>query len=862
MREAVSIVSRAAGAVLALSVLASAASAQETKTVTVGPEYAAGGAQRFWLGEGYRDLWTTPVALPVVDLKKDFGGLTPVRQVGQAQSVGLAMKGGDGRAYTFRSLHKEPDRMLPEALRGTIVAGIARDMTSGTHPAAGVILPGLAEAAGVPHTTPRLVVMPDDPALGDFRKTFANLVGTIEEYPLPAGDSNPGFMGATEIIPSTGMWQAWMKGPENRFDSLAYLRARVLDLWVDNYDRHRGQWRWMRLPGKDAWQPLPEDPDFVLVHRDGMVARSIRSQVPQFLVFSEKYPGRLDGALLNSAEMDRWILSGVAASDWEAIAKDLQAKFTDEVIERALRGMPPEWYAKDGAAAAAALRTRRAGLVDYVLRVYGYYAKTVDIHATDRDELVSVSRGAGDAIEVTVAVAGGSARPYFRRTFVPSDTGEVRIFLHGGNDRVERTGGSGGPITVRVIAGGGTDVVDDSKSGGTDAWRDAGTLDVQRGAGTHVRQDPWVNPVPVKDAPWIEPRSFGQWTVPAPVFGYAPDVLVYLGYGFTRTSFGFRTEPAKSVQTLRGAVTTGDMAGKIEYLGQFNRPASGFGYGLRGYASGVESYNYFGLGNNSPLTNDKSRYKTRENVYFFTPTLRYTAGRRLGAYVGPEMRYSQTPTDSSTIVAEQAPVGVGDFGLVAVRGGLSYDSRQSAVVAAKADYTKTSVASEEAFSVSGVRFDASGFVVPKAWDVKSDYGGFDGQFAAYLGNRRAHLALRAGGRKLWGDYAWFDAAYVGGANNRGYRNRRFAGDASLAGSLSLRAWLGDVGLKVIALRFGVVAFGDTGRVWVEGEDSKTWHSSLGGGLLVQPMGAPFTFHVTAAKGTEGTRMYFGAGYPF
>ena len=851
----------AAIAVVAV-MLASVASGQETRTVTVGPEYAAGGAQRFWMGDGYRDLWTTPIALPVLDLTKDFGGLAPVRQVGQAQSVGLAMKGGDGRAYTFRSLHKEPDRMLPEALRGTVVAAIARDLTSGTHPAAGVILPVLAEAAGVPHTAPRLVVMPDDPALGQFRKTFANLVGTIEEFPLPAGGGNPGFMGATEIIPSTGMWKQWMEGPENRFDSLAYLRARVLDLWVDNYDRHRGQWRWMKLPGKDSWQPLPEDPDFVLVHRDGMVARSIRSSVPQYLVFSAKYPGRLDGALLNSAEMDRWILAGVAASDYEAIAKDLQARFTDEVIDRALRGMPPEWYAKSGAATAAALRARREGLASYLLRVYRYYAKTVDIHATDRDDIVSVSRSADDSIAVTVAVAGGVAEPYFRRTFVPSETGEVRIFLHGGNDRVERTGRSGGPITVRVIAGGGTDVVDDAESGGTDAWRDAGVLNVERGSGTRVRQDPWVNPVPVKDAPWIEPRSYGQWTVPAPVFGYAPDVFVYLGYGFTRTAFGFRTGPARSVQTLRGAVTTGDMAGKIEYVGQFHRPASGVGYGLHAYASGVESYNYFGIGNNSPESNDRGRYKTRENVYFFTPTLRYQAGRRASAFVGPEMRYSQTPTDTGTIVAEQAPIGSGDFGLVAVRGGLSYDSRGAAAVAAKADYTRTSFASEAASNVSGVRFEASGFVVPKAWDVTSEYGGFDGLLAAYLGNSRVHLAARAGGRKLWGDYAWFDAAYVGGTNNRGYRNHRFAGDSSLTGTLSLRAWLGDVGLKVVALRLGVIAFGDTGRVWADGEDSKTWHSSLGGGLLVQPLGAPFTMHVTAANSTEGTRLYLGFGYPF
>jgi len=180
---------------VAAVMLASAASAQEKKVVTVGPEYAAGGAQRFWLGDGYRDLWTTPVELPVLDLAKEAGGLTPVRQVGQAQSVGLAMKGADGRSYTFRSLHKEPERMLPEVLRTTIVGNIAKDLTSGTHPAAGVIAPVLAEAAGVPHTSPRLVVMPDDPALGEFRKTFANLIGTLEEFPLPAGGGNPGIGG-------------------------------------------------------------------------------------------------------------------------------------------------------------------------------------------------------------------------------------------------------------------------------------------------------------------------------------------------------------------------------------------------------------------------------------------------------------------------------------------------------------------------------------------------------------------------------------------------------------------------------------------------------------------------------------------
>jgi hypothetical protein len=119
-----------------------------------------------------------------------------------------------------------------------------------------------------------------------------------------------------------------------------------------------------------------------------------------------------------------------------------------------------------------------------------------------------------------------------------------------------------------------------------------------------------------------------------------------------------------------------------------------------------------------------------------------------------------------------------------------------------------------------------------------------------------------GGRKLWGDYPWFDAAHVGGVNNRGYRSRRFSGDSSLFGGVSLTGWLGDVGLRVIALRVGLVGFGDVGRVWVDGEDSRTWHSSFGGGLLAQPLGAPFMVHAIAANSKEGTRFYLGMGYPF
>ena len=47
-----------------------------------------------------------------------------------------------------------------------------------THPAAAVIRASLAAAGGIPTPPVRLVEMPDDPALGPSRTTFATLLST------------------------------------------------------------------------------------------------------------------------------------------------------------------------------------------------------------------------------------------------------------------------------------------------------------------------------------------------------------------------------------------------------------------------------------------------------------------------------------------------------------------------------------------------------------------------------------------------------------------------------------------------------------------------------------------------------------
>ena len=163
--------------------------------------------------------------------------------------------------------------------------------------------------------------------------------------------------------------------------------------------------------------------------------------------------------------------------------------------------------------------------------------------------------------------------------------------------------------------------------------------------------------------------------------------------------------------------------------------------------------------------------------------------------------------------------------------------------------------------VSGVRILAESFVVPKAWDVTETFGGIDGSVAGYIGNQRLVFATRVGGRALWGEYPWFESASIG-KGVRGYYTGRYRGDSSLFGNAELRFWLGSRKRGALPLRYGLTAFGESGRVWYGEEDSNKWHTGYGGGLIIQMMGTPMALGASIANGDEGIKFYFSGGYSF
>ncbi len=822
---------------------------QKTKKIVAGEEYKASVFHKFLLGKNYRSLWVVPIEVDVLDFQSFAGGLRPVMRVGGMQTLGLALKGADGRSYTFRGIDKDPTSFLPQSFQDTLADRLIKDQTAAAHPAGAIVVPPIAEAAGILHNVPELVIMPDDPRLGEFRDAFANVLGTIEEYPSPALDSHPGTFGATEILSSEKMWSRILAGPENHIDSRAFLRARLVDILLGDWDRHRNQWRWAKIPYTPGWQPVPEDRDQAFASYEGLVLSWVRWRNPQLVKFKGSYPD-MEGMTWNGREVDRVLLTELELPAWEEIAKDVQSRVTDDVIEKALHRMPKEYYDLSGEEIKRSLKQRRDKLQNAAAKFYRHLAGEVNVHCTNRDDWVEVQRiDNGDVdVKVSLSVDGKMAGDYyFQRRFHPKETREIRIYLHNGNNFVVTSGGKLHEIKVRVISGDGQDSVDDSEGGGLYFSDMAGNSRMIRGPGSKHDTNPY-EPPPGEDPDntLLEHRDWGRRTAPQVYPGFSSDIGLFLGGGLISTGYGFRYVPYSDSHKILAGYATSAQSGIFDYRGDFRKPNSSLFSTFSVLVSGLEFLRFYGFGNETSADETDDFYKIRQRMISIFPALHYAFSPSFEVYGGLQFKYNAAKDDPDTLLGTIQPYGYANFGQVGFRLGFNWDTRNPLKA-----------------SNPGFRIDVEGFVYPKAATVESTFSGVEGNAAAYISlTKPLILALSIGGKKLFGTIPYTEAAYIGGSSTvRGFTKNRFAGEASLYGRLELRLILGKA-IFIIPGEYGLFGLTDIGRVFVKGESSNKWHPAYGGGVFFSVLDLATVFSLAVAVSEERTAVYFKAGFSF
>ncbi len=842
----------AALCVAIVGLLSGSADAQDSVNVVLGERYGAGGLQRAILGDHYRDAWTSEVRLPVLDLDAYAGGLMPERMGGGQQTISLVFLGGNGRRYSFRLIDKDPTPALPEELRRSVARDLIQDQISSSHPLGVIVVDALEDAAGVLHSESEAFVMPDDPALGEFRAQFANQPGMLAERPGDEETSDAIFGGFENIDGSSRIFRRVAESQTQRVDSRAYLNSRLLDLLIGDWDRHRGQWTWARPADSDSWLPIAEDRDQAFSRLDGLLPSVAHRYARQLVGFEEDYPD-IYGLHHQARELDRQFLAELSRSDWNEAVTELQAKMTNQIIDDAVHRLPDAMYAEDGAFISRSLKIRRDKLQEAADELYGFLAIDVEIHLTDLAEHVEITSMTDGRVEVRAKPADDPGDAFFNRVFDPSETNEIRIFMGDSND-VALVGGVGQlGILVRVVGEGGDDEVRyDTNVGRVHYYDSEGNNQVTGSAPSdNIRRSAYEPPPRVEDDFNTPPHS-GSWTVPRGGVAYSSEFGLVTTLGATRYGYGFRKDPyASRIRYEGSASTSARFAGNVNvdlYRENSNQHVS---LDISGSQFGLS--NFYGFGN------DSLPFVLADSADVLASTL--SVEPRFGIALGDDADFGISLigqyTSSSSDTNPFLPAGVTPEPLY----GAGNFLQAGALMDFQLDTRDVPGAPTKGFTAA-----VRGSISPALLDVDSTYATLEAVGTTYLSATSAPfeptLALRAGAKRVWGQVPFFDAAFIGGGSSlRGFDRQRFAGDTAFNGTAELRLFLTRLGFLTLG-DFGVLGFADAGRVYIDGLSPGGWHTAFGGGIWVGILGRANGISAVIANSEEGNRLHVTIGMPF
>lgn len=804
-----------------------------TVQIKISEIYSKGRFHRFWMGDNYRNIWNTTVELPVFDLGKEKGGLEILKRGGGQQTRSIRMEDKDGKQYVLRSVNKYVEKAVAKNLQNTIAADAVQDGISASHPFSAITVPILADAAGVMHTNPRIVWVPDDPRLGIYREEMGNGAFLFEERPAGNRDDVDSFENSEKIVNTAKVIDKTQDKQNHQVDQNAVIRARLFDLFINDWDRHDDQWRWasFKKDKKTIYKPIPRDRDQVFFVSEGVIMwfASRDFIMPKFQGFDYTIKN-VKGLGFNARYFDRSFMTEPNLDDWMAIAKDIQTDVTDTIIKQAIQSLPDNIYDSTGIEIENKLISRRELLHNYAADYYRFLSKSVDVVGTNDRELFDVTRQEnGNTIVNVYALSdkkGKIKEQLYSREFKYEETKEVRLYGLKGKDSFKVNGIGKKGIKVRIIGGKGNDsIIDKSKIRGLGKK----TIIYDRKDKNNVIIKSNETRLQLSKKKSINTYDRKQFkynkTTPLLSAGYNVDDGIFLGGGVLINRYNFRDSTTHKIQG-RVAFQTG--AFSINYSGLFSAISQTFDLELDADISLPRNVdNFYGLGNETKkITNDKSYYRVRYSYAWANPRLKQTISDQFDYSFGAFYQYFKVTDTSDRFIGDSYPQYLDStaylphhyIGLNAI---LNIDTRSDKVLPKRGVVWET-----EALGFYSVNTDGKNFI-----KIRSDLS----FYLSFRKDPRVVFAFRFGGASNIGDHEFYHSNFLGGRTNlRGFRSNRFAGDHSFYQNTEMRVKLLNIKSYIFNGQTGIFLFNDIGRVWVDGEDSKRWHDGYGIGIWLTP----------------------------
>ena len=814
--------------------------------------------KRIMFGDHYRNEWATPVDVEILDASLFAGGLTPERMGGGHQTKSLRLQGADGKEYVLRSVNKDPSKAIVQELRGTFAEDVVQDQISSANPFAPMVVSVLADAAGIIHSQPRLVYVENSPQLGEYASTFAETLCLLEERPAGKEENNEAFSHANNILNSEKLFEKVFTNSEHRVDEKAFLKARLFDMLIGDWDRHEDQWLWAAFKEGNytMYRPIPRDRDQAFSSMDGLIPKLATQKWAIRNVQNFGYTIHdVKGLNINGGALDRNFTTRLSFDDWKNVARELQEAITDDVIAAAFRQMPQPIYAISGDKIVAKLKQRRDDLLKYALSYYKFLSEQVSITGTNDREIFNIRRLNNDSTEVTVYSrnnSNGDSEEIFRRIFLRSETKEIRLYGLSGKDIFHVDGDVKKGILIRVIGGKGEDTALDQSS-----VRQAGPhtkiyddKDNYFAASHDARK--FISNDSLKNG--YNRKSFRlDWFAPLQSPGYNADDGFFVGIALSYKKQQFGKSPYGYMQTIGGNYAFATGAYSFWYKGIFREAVGKADLHISAkYNSPTYTRNFFGIGNETTIDDNapKDYYRVRMSEFHFSSSLYRQLGKKHAITIGSDFQTVRLrDNEGRFITSDNAKLDSSD-----------YDRKNYGSVHAMYSFNTLD---NPLYPRKGVKFNTGASFTRRIGESDESFGRAFSEATLYASLGRFTLASRTGvSTNIGDDYEFFQANGLGGLTNlRGFRKDRFAGKTSAYQNTELRWNVSSMNLYVMKGSWGLLGFLDNGRVWTPGENSNEWHYGYGGGVWFLPFNK-MAFTATYGVSKEDQLVTIKTGFLF
>ncbi|CAG2534197.1 Calcineurin-like phosphoesterase [Maribacter dokdonensis] len=824
-------------------------------------------------GERYRKYYGTKVKVPTVGLDSLMGGLEPVKKGGGHQSKSLRLRAKDGREYVMRALKKSAelylqsmafqDQYVLDDLKETYTQELLQDFYTGSHPYAPFTTARLSDAVGIYHTNPVLYYVPKQPALKEYNDSFGDELYMIEEHTGDGHGDLASFGYSNDLKSTDGMLEDLRDDEKYEVDKDLYLRARLFDMVLGDWDRHVDQWRWAEFKDekkdKVVYRPVPRDRDQVYSKMGDGALMNIATRIIPGLRLMEGFNEEIRSVKgFNSSPMtyvlDLTLLGETEKSQWLAQAKYLQENLKENDIDEAFKAFPEEVRDETVNEIKQTLLARLSHIQETANEYYKILNKYAVVAGTDKDDWFEINRLNDTETEVKVFrnIGDKKKRLFYYKIFSSDDTKELWVFGLDDDDIFEVKNPSNFTgVKVRIIGGHNNDIyrVDNGKNVALyDFKSKKNTFEKTSGAKVKLSDDYELNTY----QPLKLRNSFNQII---PTIGFNPDDGVRIGFLNTYTYNGFRQNPFTQQHTIGASYYFATSGFDVKYQGEFAHVFENWNAELKArFTSPNFAVNFFGFGNDTEnfdddLGFDFNRVKLRQ--IDFSPSLVWRG--QLGAKVKLGLSYENISVEETndrfinTFYQQNGEETNSDF--VGAHATYTYENRDNEAFPTLGMGTSLEAGYKENLSKEGGSF---GYIIPS---LSFDYKLIPSGRLVLATKWKAHF-------NLGDEYEFYQAASIGGVDGlRGFRNQRFTGKTSYYQNTDIRFSLAKKRTRLLPTAMGLFGGFDYGRVWMPEMSSGRWHTSYGGGFFLNASDI-ISVNTAIFASEDGPRFTFGLGFGF